>query len=159
MNLYLIRHGIAETISPSKPDSKRELTAEGKEVLRKAAEGWKKIIKSFDIIVSSPYIRAVQTAEIIASVFNYKEKIIADKSIASGHNPEHLLEFLKQFNKKEIAIVGHEPDMSRGLSFLVSSSGMYTEFDRGCIAKINFEGRLRISGGKLEYLIPQELFG
>ncbi|MDO8550632.1 MAG: phosphohistidine phosphatase SixA [Ignavibacteria bacterium] len=158
MNIYLIRHGNAESISTAKSDFDRKLTLKGKESLRKAAEGWKEIIKSFDIIASSPLTRAMQTAEIIAAVFNYKEKIITDKRITSGCKPEDLIDFVRSFDEDDIAVVGHEPDMSRNLSALVSSSGMYAEFKKGCIAKINFEGKVRASGGTLEFLIPLEIF-
>ncbi|OGU75395.1 MAG: phosphohistidine phosphatase SixA [Ignavibacteria bacterium RBG_16_34_14] len=158
MNLYLIRHGDAEPISPTKSDHKRELTPKGKGSIRKAAEGWKKIIKSFDIIAASPLTRAVQTAEIIVEVFNYKEKVITDKRITSGAKFEDFKDFIKSFDEDVIAIVGHEPDMSRHLSALVSSSGSYVEFKKGSIAKIKFEGKVRASGGTLEFLIPSELF-
>ena len=158
MNLYLIRHGDAEPVSAIKPDNKRELTSKGKETIRKAAEGWKKIIKSFDVIASSPFIRAVQTAEIIAAVYNHKDKIITDKKITSGCRFEDLTDFIKSFDEDDIAIVGHEPDMSRHLSSFVSSSGMYAEFKKGCLAKIKFEGKIRAGSGTLEYLIPLDLF-
>jgi phosphohistidine phosphatase len=158
MDLYLIRHGDAESISLAKPDHNRELTAKGRESIRKAAEMWKKIIKSFDVIASSPLIRAVQTAEIIADVFNYKEEIIVEKKITSGSKPEDLIDFIKSLDENNIAIIGHEPDLSRDLSALVSSSGMYAEFKRGYIAKIKFDGKVKSSRGILEFLIPLELF-
>jgi phosphohistidine phosphatase len=158
MNIYLIRHGDAETISSAKSDFERKLTAKGKESMKKAAHDWKKIIHSFDIIASSPLTRAVQTAEIIADVFNYHDKIITDKRITSGSMPDNLVDFLRLFKVENIAIVGHEPDMSRNLSALVSSSGMYSEFKKGTIAKINYEGRIRLTGGTLVFLIPAETF-
>jgi phosphohistidine phosphatase len=158
MNLYLVRHGDADKPSTSKPDFERELTQKGRDSIKKAAEGWKNIIQSFDIIVSSPLKRAVQTAEIIANVFDYSKKIITDKRIASGSKPDDLIDFLRSLNNKNIAVVGHEPDLAHNISALTSSSGMYTEFRKGTIAKINFEGRIRLSGGTLEFLIPADTF-
>jgi len=158
MNIYLIRHGDAETISSSKSDHERELTSKGKESIKKAATGWKKIINNFDLIASSPYKRAVQTAEIIAYVYNYTDKISTDKRIASGSKPHDLIDFIKSLDEKNIAVVGHEPDMSRNLSALVSPSGMYCEFKKGTIAKINFDGKIRSSAGTLEFIIPSDLF-
>jgi phosphohistidine phosphatase len=158
MNLYLIRHGDAEPISAVKSDFDRKLTREGKESIKRTAEGWEKIIESFEVIASSPFTRAVQTAEIIASVFNYKEKIITDKRIASGCKPEEVLDFIKSFDTDTIAIVGHEPDLSKTLSTLVSSNGMFAEFKRGSITKISFNGKIRMGAGTLEFLIPLELF-
>ncbi|HSP88138.1 MAG TPA: histidine phosphatase family protein, partial [Ignavibacteriaceae bacterium] len=130
----------------------------GKESIRKAAEGWKKIIKHFDVIASSPLTRALQTAEIIAEVFQYKEKIITDKKITSGSHLDDIIDLIKSVDGDNIAIVGHEPDMSRHLSAFVSSSGMYADFKKGYIAKIKFEGKIRASSGTLEFLIPQDLF-
>lgn len=158
MNLYLIRHGDADKPSTSKPDFERELTQKGKDSIKKAAEGWMNIIQSFDIIVSSPLTRSAQTAEIIAGVFNYSKKIITDKRITSGSRPEDLIDLLRSLNDENIAVVGHEPDLTRHLSALISSSGMYTEFGKGTIAKINFEGKIRLSGGTLEFLIPADSF-
>lgn len=158
MNLYLIRHGDADKPSASKPDFERELTLKGRESIKKAAEGWKNVIQPFNIIASSPLKRAVQTAEIIAAVFNYDQKIITDKRLASGSKPEDLIDFLRSFDNKNIAVVGHEPDMTRHLSALTSSSGLYTEFKKGTISKVNFEGRIRQGSGTLEFLIPAETF-
>lgn len=158
MNLYLIRHGDAESITLAKSDHERELTHKGKESIKRAAEGWKKMLRPFDIIASSPLIRAVQTAEIIADVFSYNGKIITDKRIASGCKPDDLIDFVKSFQAENITIVGHEPDLSSNLSALVSVSGMYSEFKKGAIAKVEFEGRIRLSGGTLVFFIPANTF-
>ena len=158
MNLYLIRHGDAEKASLSKSDSERELTSKGKVSIKKAAEGWKKTIKSFDIIASSPLIRAVQTADIIADVFDYSKKITTDKRITIGNKPNDVIDFIRSFDVENIAIVGHEPDMSNNLSAFTSSAGMYLEFKKGTIAKISFEGKIRLSAGTLEFLIPLKVF-
>ncbi|RPI68810.1 MAG: hypothetical protein EHM47_14085, partial [Ignavibacteriales bacterium] len=154
MNIYLIRHGEAESISSAKSDFDRNLTPAGKELIKIAAEGWKKIIPSFNIIASSPLTRAVQTAEIISTVFGLKEKILVDKRLTSGCKPEDIIDFIKSVKGEDIAIVGHEPDMSRNVSALVSSIGMYCEFGKGTLAKVTFHGRVRLSEGTLEHLIP-----
>ena len=158
MNLYLIRHGDAEKISLSKSDYDRELTQKGRDLTKKSAENWKKIIKPFDVIASSPLTRAVQTAEIVGNVFDYTKKIITDKKISAGSSPEDLIDFIRSINVDNIAVVGHEPDMSNYVSALTSSSGMYLEFKKGTVAKINFAGKVRIGSGTLEFLIPPKVF-
>lgn len=72
MNIYLIRHGDSEGISKGMKDSERKLTPEGEMKIRNASIFWKNIIPDFDYIISSPYVRAVQTAKIIAATFNHK---------------------------------------------------------------------------------------
>jgi phosphohistidine phosphatase len=158
MNLYLIRHGDAEKLSLSKTDFDRELTSKGRELTKKSAEALKNIIKSLDVIASSPLIRAVQTAEIVAGVFNNSKKIVTDKRITAGSSPEDLIDFIRSINVENIAVIGHEPDMSNYVSALTSSSGMYLEFKKGTVAKINFEGKVRLANGTLEFLIPPKVF-
>ena len=158
MNLYLIRHGDAEKSSLSKTDFDRELTPKGRELTKKSSEALKKIIKSLDVIASSPLTRAVQTAEIVADVFDYSKKIIVDKKITAGSRPEELVDFIRSINVENIAVVGHEPDMSDYVSALTSSSGMSLEFKKSAVAKINFEGKIRLGSGTLEFLIPPKVF-
>jgi len=158
MNIYLIRHGDAETIATSKSDFDRQLIPAGRELVKKSAQGWKKIISNFDVIASSPLTRAIQTAEIIAEVFEYKEKVLIDKRLTSGCTPEDIIDFIYSVNGNEIAIVGHQPDLSHCVSAFVSANGMFLEFGKGDIAKINFPGRLREGNGTLKFLIPSDLF-
>ncbi len=158
MNLYLIRHGDAEKLSLSKTDFDRELTSKGRELTKKSAEALKKIVKPFDVIASSPLTRAVQTAEIVANVFDYSKEIITDKKITAGSSPEDLIDFIRSINVENIAVVGHEPDMSNYVSALTSSSGVYLEFKKGAVAKVNFEGKVRMASGTLEFLIPPKVF-
>ena len=65
MNLFLIRHSIAENISVDKKDFDRELTSEGKEVIVKTSQAWKSYIEQLDVVLSSPLTRAVQTLSLI----------------------------------------------------------------------------------------------
>jgi phosphohistidine phosphatase len=157
MNIYLIRHADAEKSSPSKKDYERKLTPEGISSIKAAVEGWKNLISSFDYIVSSPLKRAVQTAEIVAKAFHYKEEIATDKRITGG-NTEDLIEIANSLDGKEIAFVGHEPDFSKHVSTLISSSGSYVNFKKGMIAKISFENKARLAKGTLEFLIPARAY-
>ena len=157
MNVYLIRHADAEKASPAKKDSERKLTPEGISAIKSAAEGWKNLIASFDYIVSSPLKRAVQTAEIIAKAFQYKEEIVTDKRIAGG-NIEDLIDIANSLNGKDIAFVGHEPDFSKYVSSLISSSGAFLSFKKAMIAKISFDNKVRLAKGNLEFLIPARAY-
>jgi phosphohistidine phosphatase len=158
INLYLIRHSDAEKVNPSKPDFERELTPDGEKLIFNAAKGWTKLITPFDIIVTSPFIRAVQTSEIIADVFGYKKKIIENKKLSSGCKPEEFLEAVYHLEGKNIGVVGHAPDLSVITSALISSSGAFIDFKRGMIAKVSFEGWIKLSKGLLEFLIPAEAY-
>lgn len=158
MNIYLIRHGKAESGSVFKPDSERELLANGKDEMMIAASHWKRAIKQFDYIVSSPYTRALQTAEIIKEIFNHNEDIIIEPFLATGGNVSKLVTLCNSLSPHKIAFVGHEPTFSRYVSQLVSSVGISINFRKGMIAKISFVNKVREGGGTLEYLIPTVFF-
>lgn len=158
MNLYLIRHSEAEKISPLKKDYDRELTAEGIQLLKTAVEYWKIIIPSFDMIVSSPLVRAVQTSEIIAKGFNYSKEVIKDNNIAAGASTSDVIELVNSINVENIAVIGHQPDLSNHVSNFISTNGCSLHFPPAAICKIRFNGQAKYAKGELIYLIPPEIF-
>jgi phosphohistidine phosphatase len=154
MNIYLIRHGKAEDISRSKKDFDRELTADGIEKMKTAVKQWKGFIKNFGCIVTSPLIRARQTAGIIAGEYQLEKVLYTDNRLSCGSRAEDILDICKEFGFEDIAFVGHEPDFSSHVSELISSSGAGIVFKKGTIAKISFGSRPRLHSGFLEFLIP-----
>ncbi|SRR5690606_8020245 len=157
MNIYLIRHSKAEKASAVSGDFERKLTEEGKHLIKAAAEKWKHLVDSFDYIVSSPLVRAHQTAKIIADVFDHKDEIILDKNLGSGGSVEDIINTANSLDGEDIAFIGHQPDLSNYLSAFISSSGAHAEFKPAAIAKISFHNRAQVSKGYLEFLIPAEV--
>ncbi|PJB00202.1 MAG: phosphohistidine phosphatase SixA [Ignavibacteria bacterium CG_4_9_14_3_um_filter_36_18] len=158
MNIYIVRHGDAEKSSLSKKDSQRELTIKGKVNLNKAANGWKNLISHVDHIVSSPYLRAKQTAEIIARNLGFEGNIILNEKLKSGSSTEDLVMLANSLSGEDIIFIGHEPDCSEHLSKLISSSEIFVNFQKGMIAKVSFNNRVRKGKGMLEFVIPVKLF-
>src|SRR5512138_2993166 len=93
MDLYLIRHAIAvdETTTDYESDSERPLTDKGRKKMRQIARGLRNLGVEFDLILSSPYIRARETAEILADVFKMKKKITFTENLIPLGNPELLI--------------------------------------------------------------------
>lgn len=158
MNLYLIRHSVAEGITFGKKDYSRDLTKDGEVLIRNAAGYWKNIIPGFDKILTSPYNRAVQTAEIISSVFGNSNKPIVENTFSPGSTTSNLIDTINEAKVENIACVGHQPDLSNHISSLISNSGCQLHFPPGSIAKIRFNGIARFGKGELIYLIPPEVF-
>ncbi len=158
MNIYLIRHGDAEKASLNKKDFDRELTESGQVKIKNAAEGWTRIIPIFDEIITSPFIRAKQTAKLIADVFSHEKGIIIDNVMLSGSNTKDFIAVANSFEGENLAFIGHQPDCSDHLSNLISNSGLFVDFSKGMIAKISFNNKVRFSKGTLEFLLPAELF-
>src|SRR5210317_913909 len=102
MNIFLIRHGKAEPASPVKKDIDRELTIEGISIIKRSVEFWKNGIISFDFIITSPFKRAVQTAEIISDLMNYKSDLIIDKALSPGCSTRSVIELAEVLNGDNI---------------------------------------------------------
>ena len=158
MNIYLIRHGEAEKSSINKKDFDRELTNPGKIKVKNAALAWSHYITPFDYLISSPLVRALQTAEIIAEYFEIKNEIIVDKRISTGGETSSIIEIANSLEAGNIAFVGHQPDFSEHLSVLISSNGANIDFKKAAIAKIYFPNKVHQSRGILEFLIPAGIF-
>src|SRR5918995_3719570 len=103
MNLYLLRHGIAAAKDDPafESDSDRPLTKKGIKKFRKAARGIDRLGIPFDTILSSPLVRARQTADIVAAVLHKESYIEEIPELAPQRLPEQLTSALKNFNDKQ----------------------------------------------------------
>ncbi|MBI3316726.1 MAG: phosphohistidine phosphatase SixA [Candidatus Omnitrophica bacterium] len=123
MKLFLLRHGIAENQNPLyfPEDSKRPLTEKGKKEVRKVAQKMRDLEFKIDLILSSPFVRAKQTAEIAAEMYK-KSPLEFSEHLACGGSAGALMKELKtRYQKREnILIVGHEPYLSNLASVLIS---------------------------------------
>lgn len=154
MNLYLIRHGEAEQTSGNKPHEIRALTEHGVEIVRASSEFWKNFIQNFDIIISSPLIRAKQTADIIHDVLKVKPEVVEEISLLNGGLTEDLISIADAFGMKEIAMVGHQPDIGIHIGSLIGTGDSNFKIPPAAIAKIRFVENPRIGKGILELLLP-----
>ena len=110
MKLLIFRHGPAEPRSDDRPDADRALTREGTERTHLAAQGLARIVDRPDIILTSPKRRARQTAGILGDVFD----LPVETADALGHEALGPIETCLQTREEQaVAIVGHEPTLSR----------------------------------------------
>jgi phosphohistidine phosphatase len=122
MNLYFLRHGKACARSRKwRPDSTRPLTRDGEKKMFEAARGLQTLDLSFDLILTSPYIRAFRTAEILAEVFGAK-KMFETKNLIPEAEPKAVVAEINECfsSLKQIVLVSHEPFLTRLISLLLS---------------------------------------
>ena len=122
MELYLIRHGIAEEHQPGLKDEERQLTPEGKEKTEKIAQRLVKLSFNFDLILTSPLVRAYQTAEILIAAGLSSQLETSDHLSFDGNIQNWWQEWLKPRKypqKTKLALVGHEPSLSHWAEFLL----------------------------------------
>jgi phosphohistidine phosphatase len=124
MNIYLIRHAIAvEAGTAEYEDNQRPLTDKGRKRMRQIARGLRALEVEFDLILSSPYVRARETAEILADVFKMKKKIAFSENLIPMAGPELLIpEISDKYAVDSIALVGHEPHLSALIGLLTSDN-------------------------------------
>lgn len=125
MNFYIIRHAIAvdEATSDYEQDSERPLTDKGRKKMRQIVKALRNLDVEFDLILSSPYIRACETAEILADVFKMKKKIVFTDNLIPMAEPELLIaEINEKYSVDNLAVVGHEPYLSTLVSLLVAGN-------------------------------------
>ena len=123
MDLYIIRHAIAvdEGTPGYESDSERPLTDKGRKKMRQIAKGLRSLGVEFDLILSSPYVRARETAEILADVFKMKKKITFTENLIPQGNPELLIgEINEKYSVESLALVGHEPHLSTLVGILIA---------------------------------------
>ncbi len=164
MNLYLMRHGIA--IAADDPsashDNERPLTNKGVKRMRRAARGLRRLKIPFDGILTSPVIRARQTAEIVATALGIEAQLEDISELAPESTVEHLLFGLTRYQEREhLLLVGHEPLLSETMSSLLCGGGgqrLEVAVRKGSICRIEINGLPPSGPGILHWhLAPKQL--
>src|SRR5579859_950954 len=133
VELYLLRHGVAFERDEwqGKDDEQRPLTKKGIAKMEAEAKALKRAELGIDTIISSPLIRAAQTAQIVADALN--KKVVESKHLKPGFNQKALATLLQEYDGAEqILIVGHEPDFSTVIGQIVG--GGTVDMRKGGIA-------------------------
>ncbi len=158
LELYLIRHGVAEERGEDWPDdSKRPLTSEGISRLQKAARWLNAIGVTFDQIVSSPLVRARQTADVFSQDLKSKPPIATSDALApAGAPPAVIQEITKHVRKARVALVGHEPNLGE-LAALLIGARRPLEFKKGGICRIDFDMLPPKGGGMLRWFLTPKM--
>jgi phosphohistidine phosphatase len=151
MRIYILRHAIAEE-SAKGGDAQRALTDEGKRKMKEAAAGFAALDPDIDGVYTSPLVRAVQTAEIVARALGYKGKVEKMEQLAPGHSPDAVLTRLKTLEKKGVILAGHEPNCSELASYLLGDAVL--QFKKGAICLIETETLQPRSGTLIWHFSP-----
>ena len=156
--LYLIRHGVAAERGENYPDdTKRPLTNEGVQKLRKEARALIELDITFDVILTSPLVRTRQTAEVIASVFRNAPPIVNMPSLAPGGAHNAIIEELsKQHRRHQIAIVGHEPGIGELAGRLIGLRRPL-EFKKGSMCRIDVAALPPAGPGHLRWFLTPRI--
>ena len=163
MNLYIMRHGIAAAVTDSgTQDDERPLTHKGIKRMRRAARGIAQLKIPIDGILTSPVLRARQTAEIVANRLGLEAQLEAISGLAPESTVEQLLFSLTRFREREhLLLVGHEPLLSQTVgSLLVGGAGAPIEIAlrKGSLCRVEINNLPPSGPGILHWhLTPKQL--
>ena len=157
-HLYLIRHGLAEDRGDAWPDdAKRPLTDDGSSRLRKAARGLVRLGVTFDVVMTSPYIRARQTAEIFAAAMDPKPHLTnADSLTPDGSFAAVVADLAKHSRRGHIALVGHEPSIGE-LASRLTGSRHPIGFKKGAVCCIEVDSLPPAGPGDLLWFLTPKI--
>jgi len=156
MRLLIVRHAIAVPHgTPEVPEDERPLTPRGEKRFRVAAKGLARICRRPDVLLSSPLVRARQTADIAAAAWGKVEVTEAD-ALAGGSFERIATAVEKYADQKLVAIFGHEPDVSMVVSRLLGTSASERlTFKKGGAALLDVPGKMADGGALVWYAPPR----
>ena len=157
MDLYLLRHGEAEPRSASVAEARRQLTEKGSRDVGRVIERSQTVKVKPGLILSSPNVRARQTADIAAEIL--KVKVEESSQLLPSVEPHLIWDELREHaDTQEIMLVGHEPHMSRLVSFLLMTM-LAIDFKKGALIRVEVDNPPAQPHGVLKWILTPKLAG
>jgi phosphohistidine phosphatase len=159
MNLYLMRHAIAAEPDENTEDSLRPLTEKGRKKLGKIAHNLEKLEIEIDNIMTSPYLRARQTADVVAHELGIKQKrVLESENLTPLGFAEKMVEEINARETVEnLLIVGHEPFLSQLIGMLIAGdAGLNINMQKAGLCKLSLDQLAYGRCATLEWLLTPE---
>ena len=161
MNLYIVRHAIAvERGTPGyEDDGQRPLTDEGRKKMKKITKGLHRLGIELDAILTSPYVRARDTAKILAERFDMTDRIFFSENLIPPGSFEALVfEIHEKYDLGNVALVGHEPMLSSLISWLMTgNTDARMTLKKGGVARLSSNTLHQDGRATLEWLLAPAL--
>jgi phosphohistidine phosphatase len=162
VDLYLVRHAEAAPLGESgvTDDADRFLTSRGQEQARKVAEGLHRHGIHLGAVVSSPLLRARQTAEeMLHSLPQPGPQLQVSEDLAPQGKRKRLRRLLEDLGTDQVALVGHQPDLGELAGWLIGSRKAQVDISKAGIACIHCEDGLGKGKGWLAWLVTPDWLG
>jgi phosphohistidine phosphatase len=158
MQVYLLRHGIAEDPQIGKSDADRKLTQEGRRRLRETLRVAAQAEVKPSLILASPLMRAVETATVAREVLRYSGEILQTKALVPNAQPEHVWDEVRAHrHESELLLVGHEPLFSQLAAYLLGAPELRIDFKKGALLRLDFESVGLKPHGALRWFLTSKL--
>lgn len=151
MKLVLVRHAAALDRNNSVADDYRYLTPEGRAFFRRTAKTIKKIGLQPDMVLTSPLVRAVQTADILAESLRHDGPVVVRDELKQNFDLPTLQQLLNEFrNARQLVLVGHDPDFSSLISTFLTLEGVKLKKGAAVLFKVDPDSLL--SSAKFKWM-------
>ena len=158
MLVYFLRHGIAEDGHPGQPDPERQLTDEGRS---KLADVYRRLNKAGikpALILSSPYTRALQTAELAAKALGCPAAPQTTNCLTPDGSPEGVWDEIRVYRECEsLLLAGHEPLFSRTITYLLGAPALQVDVKKGSVVAIEIQSFRGDPRGVLKWMLTPRL--
>jgi phosphohistidine phosphatase len=161
VDLYLIRHADAAPLGEGgiTRDEDRPLTKKGEEQAKRLAPGFRAQGIHLDVVLTSPLLRARQTAERMLQEWpNPAPELRVCQELAPGGKRRKLSRFLMELGSDRVALVGHQPDLGQYVAWLIGSKKAQLDLAKGGVAYVICEEEPNKGRGVLAWLVTPEWF-
>lgn len=158
--LYLVRHGIAKNVGEDgiRRDFDRPLSDLGIERTNQVMAGLDHVIEDYpDAILTSPLIRAKETAEICAAKLQGSYEVVSTDKLEPGTTSVEILQWIDHLDWASMMLVGHMPDMAMLAGTCLASEKLDIVFKKASVCCIRFYSHIRPAGGELRWHLPPEI--
>jgi phosphohistidine phosphatase len=151
MKIFFMRHGVAEPAHDHLKDYDRALTDDGRAQLNLIAQAMQRLTIKPDVILTSPLVRAMQTAEIIAPALG--SPIELAEELQPGCILDDLQRLLRRYQHEAVMVIGHEPDFSALAARLINADERGILLKKGGMIRIDVDGRPQAGRGRMVMLL------
>jgi len=157
IEIWLLRHAKAERGGPGIPDEERALTPASRRKMRSTARAIAQQAPDFDGILTSPLVRARQTAEPVAKAIHSRKNPIETEALSPWADPKEILEEIERRKLSRSLLVGHMPHLGKLLGYLLTGRpGTAVEIKKSALARVEFENGSATPPGTLTLLLTRK---
>jgi phosphohistidine phosphatase len=162
MQLLIVRHAIAQNrllhAATNTSDDLRPLTPKGRRRMNEVARGLRRLVPEVEMLATSPLVRAVQTAEILAEEFGGPAPVQMP-ILAAGSRPTDIVRWLTSCDVALLMLVGHEPDLSQLIGWLTNGTAdSFVNLKKGAACLLECSSPPKAGACRLQWLLtPRQL--
>lgn len=157
MEIYILRHGIAEDPKAGQPDSERSLTGAGRDKLHAVLDQAHDVGVKPSLILTSPYRRAAQTAHMAGQVLRC-HKIVETEILVPGSTPKAVWELICAHRREPALLLsGHEPLLGMSVGYLLGAPALQVDLKKAALVRIDQQGFSGPPHGVLKWMLTPRL--